>query len=39
MIKNFSEEKNIPIISMLEGGYNLDALAKSVYEHLRVLNY
>jgi acetoin utilization deacetylase AcuC-like enzyme len=25
------------IVSMLEGGYNLDALARSVEEHLRVL--
>ena len=25
------------IVSMLEGGYNLDALARSVEEHVRVL--
>ena len=25
------------IVSMLEGGYNLDALARSVETHLRVL--
>lgn len=37
ILKNFSlknENKVIPIISVLEGGYNLNALAKSVYEHL-----
>ncbi len=37
-IRNFADEHNISIISFLEGGYNPDALAESVYEHLRVLN-
>lgn len=34
----FTEKENIPIISVLEGGYNLDALADSVYAHINVLN-
>jgi acetoin utilization deacetylase AcuC-like enzyme len=37
ILKNFSsknENKVIPIISVLEGGYNLTALPRSVYEHL-----
>jgi acetoin utilization deacetylase AcuC-like enzyme len=37
IVKSFSyknEKEVIPIISVLEGGYNLDALARSVYEHL-----
>jgi len=38
IVKHFSEKKNIKIISVLEGGYNLDALARSVYMHLEVLN-
>jgi acetoin utilization deacetylase AcuC-like enzyme len=28
-----------PVISVLEGGYNLDALARSVEQHLRALRY
>ena len=38
MVKQFTSSENIPIISALEGGYNLNALANSVYEHLKVLN-
>lgn len=38
IVKQFSEAEDIPIISALEGGYNLDALASSVYEHLKELN-
>jgi acetoin utilization deacetylase AcuC-like enzyme len=38
LIRQFSEKNDIPIISMLEGGYNLTALAGSVYEHLKELN-
>ena len=38
IVKQFASSENIPIISALEGGYNLKALANSVYEHLKVLN-
>lgn len=38
IVKRFASSENIPIISALEGGYNLNALAGSVYEHLKVLN-
>ena len=38
IVKQFAASENIPIISALEGGYNLNALAASVYEHLKVLN-
>jgi acetoin utilization deacetylase AcuC-like enzyme len=38
IVKQFAASENIPIISALEGGYNLNALASSVYEHLKVLN-
>ncbi len=38
IILQFASAENIPIISALEGGYNLDALANSVYEHLQELN-
>jgi len=38
VIKDFADKKNIKIISVLEGGYNLDALSASVYSHLSVLN-
>jgi acetoin utilization deacetylase AcuC-like enzyme len=38
ILKQFASSENIPIISALEGGYNLNALASSVYEHLKVLN-
>ncbi len=38
MIKDFADKKSLKIISVLEGGYNLDALARSVYAHLEVLN-
>lgn len=38
IIKQFASSEKIPIISALEGGYNLNALASSVYEHLKVLN-
>jgi len=36
-LKDYASGKMIPIISLLEGGYNLEALSKSVYEHLKVL--
>jgi acetoin utilization deacetylase AcuC-like enzyme len=38
LVKQFADKKNIKIISVLEGGYNLYALARSVYTHLNVLN-
>jgi acetoin utilization deacetylase AcuC-like enzyme len=38
VIKEYSEKKNLSLISVLEGGYNLEALAKSIYTHLSVLN-
>ena len=38
IVKQFASTENIPIISALEGGYNLDALANSVFEHLKELN-
>jgi acetoin utilization deacetylase AcuC-like enzyme len=38
IVKQFASSENIPIISTLEGGYNLNALANSVYEHLNILN-
>lgn len=38
IIKQFALSESIPIVSALEGGYNLNALANSVYEHLKVLN-
>jgi len=38
IISQFALAENIPIISALEGGYNLDALANSVYVHLSFLN-
>jgi acetoin utilization deacetylase AcuC-like enzyme len=38
ILKDFAGKKNIKIISVLEGGYNLDALSASVYSHLKVLN-
>ncbi len=38
IVKQFASAENIPIVSALEGGYNLEALANSVYEHLRELN-
>lgn len=38
LIKDFTYKRNIKIISVLEGGYNLDSLSASVYEHLGVLN-
>lgn len=37
IVKQFASSENIPIISTLEGGYNLNAIANSVYEHLKVL--
>ena len=37
-IKDFTDARNIPVISFLEGGYDLEALPESVYEHLRVLS-
>ena len=38
IVKRFASSENIPIISALEGGYNLDALANSVFVHLKELN-
>ncbi|MDO8549298.1 MAG: histone deacetylase, partial [Ignavibacteria bacterium] len=38
IIKQFAERENLKIISVLEGGYNLDALARSVFMHLKVLS-
>lgn len=38
VLRDFAENKKIGIISVLEGGYNLDSLSASVYEHLKVLN-
>jgi acetoin utilization deacetylase AcuC-like enzyme len=38
LVKDFAGKKDIKIISVLEGGYNLNSLAASVYEHLKVLN-
>ena len=38
VIKEFAVKKKIKIVSVLEGGYNLDALTRSVYAHLEVLN-
>ncbi len=38
VVKEFADKKNIKIISVLEGGYNLDALSVSVYSHLKILN-
>jgi len=38
LLKDFAVNQNIPIISLLEGGYNLTALSKSVLAHLQVLN-
>ncbi|MFO7445800.1 MAG: histone deacetylase [Ignavibacteriaceae bacterium] len=37
-LKNFADKNGIGIISVLEGGYNLEALPKSVYAHLQILN-
>ena len=38
VVREFTDKKNIKTISVLEGGYNLDALSASVYSHLNVLN-
>ena len=38
IVKQFAKSENVPIISALEGGYNLNALANSAYEHLKELN-
>lgn len=38
IISQYALAENVPIISALEGGYNFDALANSVYEHLLILN-
>lgn len=38
ILKQFAVSEKIPIISALEGGYNLEALSNSVSEHLKVLN-
>ena len=36
-LNEFADKNNIAIISFLEGGYDLNALAKSVFEHLKIL--
>ncbi len=36
-LKDFAESRVIPIISILEGGYDPASLAESVYEHLKIL--
>jgi acetoin utilization deacetylase AcuC-like enzyme len=38
ILKEFAGNKNIPLVSILEGGYNLNALPASVYRHLMMLN-
>lgn len=38
IIKQFASSENIPIVSALEGGYNLNALANSTFLHMKVLN-
>lgn len=38
ILDTFAKTKNIKIISLLEGGYNLKALAGSVFAHLKLLN-
>ncbi len=38
IVKQSATSENIPIISALEGGYHLDALSNSVFEHLKELN-
>lgn len=38
ILKSFAEKNSIPIVSILEGGYNLPALSSSVYAHLKILN-
>jgi acetoin utilization deacetylase AcuC-like enzyme len=38
IVKSFCDSRDIPLISVLEGGYNLEALARSVFAHLNVLN-
>ncbi|HZW37955.1 MAG TPA: histone deacetylase family protein [Ignavibacteriaceae bacterium] len=35
MLVDFAEDDDIPIISVLEGGYNLKALGKSIVAHLK----
>lgn len=37
IIKNYSKKFNIPIISTLEGGYNIEALSNSVFIHTSIL--
>jgi|SRR5690554_1425919 len=37
IINEFADKENLSIISLLEGGYNLPALANSVYYHLKNL--
>ena len=38
VLTDFAQKKSLNIISILEGGYNLDALSRSVYSHIQVLN-
>ncbi|RPI72476.1 MAG: histone deacetylase [Ignavibacteriales bacterium] len=38
VLKSYTDSKGLNIISVLEGGYNLDALSNSIYAHLEVLN-
>lgn len=36
-VRDYAETNDVPVISFLEGGYNLEALSESVYEHLSAL--
>jgi acetoin utilization deacetylase AcuC-like enzyme len=38
LLAGYTEKLNIPLISVLEGGYNLNALSDSVCAHIKVLN-
>ena len=38
IVNDFASSKNIPVISVLEGGYNIEALSQSVYEHINILS-
>ncbi len=37
LVYNFCKIANIPVVSVLEGGYHLDSLAESVHNHIRCL--
>jgi len=38
LLKDFADRNNIGIVSLLEGGYNYEALSRSISAHLKVLN-